>query len=117
MTGQVVHVEIPADDTDTARTFWSGLLGWQLEPAPGPAGYFMARTAENQGAAVSAMEPGRLGVRVYFDVDDLAASTKRVAELGGRAGDPNSVPNMGSFAICSDPHGNEFGLWQTNPGA
>jgi predicted enzyme related to lactoylglutathione lyase len=24
---------------------------------------------------------------------------------------------MGWFAICTDPHGNEFGLWQTDPSA
>ena len=27
------------------------------------------------------------------------------------------VPGMGWFALCSDTEGNDFGLWQTDPGA
>jgi predicted enzyme related to lactoylglutathione lyase len=27
------------------------------------------------------------------------------------------VPTMGWFAHCTDPSGNEFGLWQTDPSA
>jgi predicted enzyme related to lactoylglutathione lyase len=27
------------------------------------------------------------------------------------------VPGMGWFATCTDPHGNEFGLWQTDTSA
>ena len=24
------------------------------------------------------------------------------------------VPSMGWFAVCQDPHGNDFGLWQND---
>ena len=44
-------------------------------------------------------------------------SAARVAELGGEAGEATPVPSMGWFAICKDPEGNEFGLWQTDPDA
>jgi hypothetical protein len=27
------------------------------------------------------------------------------------------VPGMGWFSACKDPHGNEFGLWQTDTSA
>jgi predicted enzyme related to lactoylglutathione lyase len=27
------------------------------------------------------------------------------------------VPKMGWFVTCTDPHGNEFGLWQTDESA
>jgi predicted enzyme related to lactoylglutathione lyase len=27
------------------------------------------------------------------------------------------VPNMGWFVTCTDPHGNDFGLWQTDSSA
>ncbi len=27
------------------------------------------------------------------------------------------MPNMGWFAVCTDPHGNDFGLWQNDPSA
>jgi uncharacterized protein len=118
MPGQMVHIEIPADDTGAARAFWGGLFGWQFEAYPGsPTEYHMTRINDESGAAISNGEPGKRGTRTYFDVDDINAGTSRVKELGGRADDPLPVPSMGWFATCADPHGNEFGLWQTDPSA
>jgi predicted enzyme related to lactoylglutathione lyase len=117
MPGQIVHIEIPAEDTGKAREFWSGLFGWQFENYPGPNEYHMTRLAETQGAAISNMDPGKKGTRAYFDVDDINAGAARVKELGGQADEPMPVPNMGWFVTCKDPHGNDFGLWQTDPSA
>jgi predicted enzyme related to lactoylglutathione lyase len=117
MPGQVVHIEIPADDTSKGREFWGSLFGWELESYPGPSEYHMARIGEQQGAAITNMEPGKRGTRAYFDVDDINAGVARVKELGGEADDAMPVPNMGWFAVCKDPHGNEFGLWQNDPSA
>ena len=92
MPGQPVHVEIPADDTAKGRQFWGSLFGWQFESFPGPFEYHMTRISDQAGAA-------------------------RVRELGGEAGEPAPVPNMGWFAVCKDTGGNEFGLWQNDPSA
>ncbi len=118
MAGKIVHIEIPADDTAQGREFWGGLFGWHFESFPGGSGeYHMARVSDDQGVAVTNMEPGKKGARAYFDVDDIKAGAARVKELGGEAGDPMPVPSMGWFSTCSDPHGNEFGLWQTDTSA
>jgi predicted enzyme related to lactoylglutathione lyase len=69
------------------------------------------------GVAITNMEPGKRGIRPYFDVDDIKAGAARVKELGGEANDPGSVPGMGWFATCRDPQGSEFGLWQNDPSA
>ena len=117
MRGEMVHIEIPADDTGAAQEFWGSLFGWQFEAFPGPFEYHMARLSENSGAAITNMEPAKRGTRTYFDVEDIRADAARVTELGGHADDPMPVPGMGWFATCTDPHGNEFGLWQTDPSA
>jgi predicted enzyme related to lactoylglutathione lyase len=114
MPGQIVHIEIPADDTATGREFWSSLFGWTFQSYPGPSEYWMTRISEQTGAAISNAESGKRGTRPYFDVDDINAGVARVKELGGEAGDPMPVPNMGWFSTCTDPHGNEFGLWQSD---
>src|SRR5919106_2808088 len=117
MAGQVVQVEIPADDTAKAREFWGGLFGWQWQQAEGPFEYHMTQISDQTGGAITNMEPGKRGTRAYFDVDDINAGAARVRELGGESDEPAAVPSMGWFATCKDPHGNEFGLWQTDPSA
>jgi predicted enzyme related to lactoylglutathione lyase len=112
--GQTVHIEIPADDTGRSREFWGSLFGWHFENYPGPFEYHMTRIAETQGAAISNADPGKRGTRPYFEVDDINAGAARVKELGGESSDPMPVPNMGWFVTCTDPHGNEFGLWQSD---
>ena len=117
MPGQIVHFEIPADDTDQGRAFWGSLFGWKFDPAPGASDYHMAQIGDRSGAAITGMEPGKRGTRAYFDVDEIGAGTSRVRELGGESDEPMPVPGMGWFAVCHDPHGNEFGLWQSDPSA
>jgi predicted enzyme related to lactoylglutathione lyase len=118
MPGQIVHIEIPADDTAKSREFWGSLFGWQFQQYPGPSEYHMTQIEEGRvGGAITNMEPGKRGTRSYFAVDDINDGAARVKELGGEAGDPMPVPNMGWFAVCKDPHGNEFGLWQNDTSA
>ena len=117
MAGQIVHFEIPADDTAKGREFWGSLFGWQFQPVPGPFEYDMTRVSEQTGGAITNMEPGKRGIRVYFDVDDINSGAARVQELGGEANPPRPVPGMGWFSTCTDTQGNEFGLWQNDPSA
>ena len=117
MPGNVVHVEIPADNTAQEREFWGGLFGWQFENFPGPSEYHMTRISDQTGGAITNMEPGKRGLRVYFDVDDINAGAARVRELGGEASEAMPVPSMGWFVTGTDPQGNEFGLWQSDPSA
>jgi len=117
MPGQIVHFEIPADDTVQGREFWGSLFGWQFQQAPGTGDYYMTQIAEKTGGAITNMEPGKRGTRAYFDVDDINAGAARVKELGGQADDPAPVPGMGWFVTAKDPQGNEFGLWQNDPSA
>ena len=117
MAGQPVHFEIPADDTAKGRQFWGSLFDWKFEASPGPFEYYMTRISDQAGLGITNMEPGKRGIRAYFEVDDINAGAARVKELGGESSDPMPVPNMGWFATCTDPHGNEFGIWQNDTSA
>ena len=117
MTGEMVHIEMSADDTGAAMAFWGGLLGVQFQAFPEGSEYHMARINDSSGIAVSGMEPGRRGARTYFDVADINASVAQVGTLGGESSNPIPVKGMGWFATCSDPSGNEFGLWQSDTSA
>ena len=118
MPGQMVHVEIPAGDTEKARDFWGGLFGWEFQQFPGPTEYHMTRLSETSGGAIYEPDPAnKRGTRVYFDVEDIKAGAAQVDKLGGQAGEAMPVPGMGWFSICKDTEGNEFGLWQNDESA
>jgi predicted enzyme related to lactoylglutathione lyase len=117
MPGQIVHVEIPADDTGQGKAFWGSLFGWEFQSFPGASEYHMTRISESSGAAITDMQAGKPGMRPYFSVDDIGEGVAKVRSLGGEAGDQMPVPGMGWFATCTDPSGNEFGLWQSDEAA
>ena len=117
MPGQIVHIEIPADDTTKSREFWGSLFGWKFEEYPGPSEYHMTRISDKTGGAITNMEPGKRGTRAYFAVDDINAGAARVKELGGEADQPMPVPSMGWFAQGKDTEGNQFGIWQNDENA
>lgn len=117
MAGKLIHFEIPADDTGRSREFWGSLFGWKFEAFPGPSEYHMTEISKGTGAAITNMQPGKRGTRAYFEVDDITDGAERVKELGGESAEPMPVPGMGWFSTCTDPHGNEFGLWQTDTSA
>lgn len=117
MAGQLVHFEIPESDTERGRAFWGGLFGWEFREAFEGVDYHVAQISEGVGSAMAKVEGGARGARAYFDVDDIDAGGARVRELGGEAGERMPVPGMGWYVHCSDPHGNAFGLWQSDPEA
>jgi predicted enzyme related to lactoylglutathione lyase len=119
MATRIVHIEIPAGaDTTRARDFWGSLFEWRFVEVPGaPAEYFHTRINEDQGVAVSAIEPERRGIRPYFEVESIDATIVRIAELRGEVYEKMAVPGSGWFALCRDPHGNQFGLWQSDRAA
>ena len=116
MAGKLVHFEVPSRDGDRARSFWSGLFGWQFQDAGMPdLDYNMVRTGEDQGGAVyTDSDTGGKGVVVYFDTADIDASIAKAREHGGEADDKQPIPSVGWFARCKDTEGNPFSLFQSD---
>ena len=63
----------------------------------------MMRLSETTGGAVTNMEPGKVGTRTYFDVDDIDAGVARVRELGGESGEKMPVPEHGLVRRLQGP--------------
>jgi predicted enzyme related to lactoylglutathione lyase len=92
--------------------FYAALFNWDIGdgpimsipaglggPEPGPAGHL------RRGA--------RSGVNLYVQVGDIAASSRRVAELGGTVDrEPFDVPGGPTLAFVRDPEGNPLVLVQ-----
>jgi predicted enzyme related to lactoylglutathione lyase len=104
--GKITWFEIAGDDGNRARGFYGGLFGWQFQPFEEGHDYQMT-----DGGAVFT-NPESKGILVYFGTSDIDASVAKVRELGGEAGEPQEIPNVGRYAHCSDTEGNAFGLYQ-----
>jgi predicted enzyme related to lactoylglutathione lyase len=100
-------VEFPADDPVRARSFWTGLLGSELEPRAGAEGegWQTRQGGPAVGVHSRGRGPGDSFSLPYFTVDDIAGALESVAALGG------SVVHPGErWAICKDSEGNPFAL-------
>ena len=127
MSGKVVHFEIPADDTERARTFYSEAFGWNLMPVPDLDYTMVGTTPSDETGAPT--EPGAINGGMFkrssdfpqtpvitVDVEDIDAALSRVEELGGSTVSPKiPVADMGFAAYFKDTEGNVMGLWQNAP--
>jgi uncharacterized protein len=115
--GEFCWVDLASSDVETAGRFYSDLLGWERERyEPDPEGYWYFRhggklVAGLEGLRVEGQVPAWLG---YVRVDDVSVTADKVGEVGGAVlAEPLEVPGgAGSLAVCQDPEGAVFGLWQ-----
>jgi uncharacterized protein len=110
-------MEISTPDVAAAVDFYGGLFDWRFE-ARGPDGTY--RVAQLDGQDVAGIgtpgpaSPSTPAWLMYVAVDDVDGAARRVREAGGRVLDgPSELPGVGRSAICADPAGAVFGLWQS----
>ena len=100
-------IEFPADDSDRALTFWSGLLGLELVERGPDLG--SGWEAEHDGLRLGVHErgrgPGDTASLPYLSVDDMDAALARVTDLGGEIIHPGE-----RWSICRDSEGSPFAL-------
>jgi len=115
----IVHFDVPAENIDRAKKFYTELLGWKFESWPGME-YYLITTTNLEGVPGvgggmgKRMDPSQRMVN-YFGVKSIDAAIQQVKNLGGRMlSDKMAVPTMGYLANCVDTEGNTFGLWEEN---
>ncbi len=100
MPAHLYYFTIPAGDIDRAKAFFGDALGWEFGPDGGHITNSEPAGGLSDGAAGS---PPRL----YFHVDDVAASVAKVRALGGQAQDVQEGPS-GWWSDCTDDQGTKF---------
>lgn len=117
--GEYNHIEIPYDDEERAKRFYSGVFGWQFSQTAGFEGYdlYTAGPGGLGGALGKRGEMAGHETRNYILVDSVDDAAKKVVELGGTITQPkDEIPGMGWFAIGTDSEGNPLALYETLPG-
>lgn len=112
--GDITHIDIPADDLARAKTFYSGLFGWQINEMPGFEGYPMWQAPNGiSGGGLAARDEGLAVPRSYVEVDSIDDALTKVAELGGAVGVPKTqISETSWFAAFTDTEGNQLGLYE-----
>ena len=120
-------VDTEQRDLEAAKRFYGGLFGWTFTEAtpPGtPLRYVVAQLGGQDVAGLSGPadphatpEPGARthspAWNTYVAVDDSDAAAARIEAAGGRVLQPPSDAGEGGrWAVCADPAGVEFRVWQ-----
>lgn len=117
-SSSIVWFEIPADNVERAKKFYSALFGWKIEKFPGATDYWHIDTGggdrTRDGGLMARKHPDQ-PITNYVAVSSVDESAAKVEKLGGKICMPKTaVPQMGYFVVCQDTEANEFALWEIN---
>lgn len=88
--GEINDIELPADDVERAKAFYTAVAGWQFSSMDGVPDYWLFRTSEGYGGAI-----GKRGistgpaVRDYIEVDSIDDALAASDRTGGTTKEPN----------------------------
>jgi predicted enzyme related to lactoylglutathione lyase len=120
----IVHFEIPADDVQRLRSFYSKLFGWKIEKTPGPVEYWSIETVSVDrkgepirrgvnGGMMKRQNPQHKPVN-YILVESVDEYSKKIEALGGKVIVPKmEVLGIGWWALALDPEGNQFAILES----
>ena len=129
MSGEVVHFEIPADNTERARKFYQLTFGWKMEHMP-DFDYTMVATGptgkdgrpETPGAINGGMAKRAAPIEhpvITIQVDEISKAEKTIEKNGGKILQKKQAigdGTMGYTGYFKDSEGNVVGLYQRGAG-
>jgi uncharacterized protein len=117
--GSFTWNELHTRDIASAHAFYPAVVGWEVEERPfGDITYTIWKANGEQvagGMQMTEQFPPDVPSHwmVYFAVDDLDARTEKVGQLGGTVTvPPSDIPDMGRFAVLTDPQGAVFAFFK-----
>jgi predicted enzyme related to lactoylglutathione lyase len=121
--GVTCWIDTEQPDPPAASRFYGPLFGWTLTdaaPAGAPGPYLIATLDGQEVGAIGSTSAAAADWNTYVAVDDADAAAVAVTAAGGTVvSAPSDVAPGGRVAICIDPAGAGFRLWQARgrPGA
>ena len=114
----IVHVESPAANVESAAKFYQELFGWKMQHIPDFNYTMWADGSGFGGGSNVASEENPVGkVLVYIDSDNIEAEKKKAAQLGGKVlREKTEIPGSGWFGIFQDTEANVIAIYTSmNP--
>ena len=112
MKHTIVHFEIPADDVERAKEFYSELFGWELSAPPGFEHYWVFDTGDPEqdpGGGLMERQAEGQGIVHYIQVESVADYVTKAARIASHEGATaylrdQLVPKIRALA-CNDTGG------------
>jgi uncharacterized protein len=110
-SGRFIWHDLMTTDLKSAIAFYTELFSWKTsEMDMGPSGkYTMIKSGDRDIGGFVALEKGQGAPShwlAYCTANDVDVAAKRAQELGGKVLVPaTDIPNVGRFAVISDPQG------------
>ena len=114
MPNPLCHFELMTNDPEKCKAFYRAVFDWKLDEESMP-GYTLVNTgAEPTGGIFpKPAEAPDVCLNTYFKVDDIDATLQTATEHGGTVIVGNTaIPNVGRFAMFTDPEGIVVGILQ-----
>jgi uncharacterized protein len=115
-TGEFCWINMLTPRPAEAREFFSKVLGWTYFEMPGM-GHGIRVGGRDVGGLFDVVGPNTppgltpcIGVMVKVDNADATGET--VAALGGSARPAFDIADKGRMAVCTDPNGAQFDVWE-----
>jgi predicted enzyme related to lactoylglutathione lyase len=118
--GRFIWHELVTTDPDAAADFYSKVVPWKTQDSGLPS-YTLWMAGKTQvGGLTGLPESAEAGTPphwiVYIATPDVDATVADAERLGGKVvKEPADIPNMGRFAVLTDPQGATFAVY-TPPG-
>jgi predicted enzyme related to lactoylglutathione lyase len=110
MGNPVIHFEVVGKDGAKLQSFYGDMFDWKIN-ADNEMNYGIV---DNGGEGINGgvgESPNAPHLTWYVQVDDIDEALKKAESLGGKTVMPKeTIPNMVTFALFSDPEGNLVGL-------
>jgi uncharacterized protein len=120
LPGVPCWIDTGQPDPSAATAFYGGLFGWAFDdraPAGAPGPYLVGRLGGRDVAAVA--QSGEAGAtpawNTYIRADRADEAAARVRDAGGSVlAEPMTVGDAGRMAVCADPAGAVFSVWEAH---
>ncbi|WP_426366680.1 VOC family protein [Streptomyces sp. E-08] len=115
--GTPCWVSLMVHGLDATQEFYNALFDWEFVPGPQQLGpYVRALLGGKEVAGIGQLPPDRhlrIAWTPYLATEDADETAERIRCCGGTvAVGPLDAGEAGRLAICSDPAGAVFGVWQ-----
>ena len=107
------RVAITGRDPEKLQAFYGKVFDWTFKHEMED--YTFIATGQDPGGGLMKKPPEAPmpAMYVYFLVDDVSATLKKVEEAGGKMIVPKTpIPNMGAFGMFADPEGIVVGIFE-----